>query len=362
MPPINSLIPTVLPWQMRPRNIRAIRTYQRIMSGPPNRSTNFALGFVAPTNDRISLTPVAGRWYQVKTGDTYWAISKGAYGKPNVRAGLMRLNNSPWNGYIQKARKGWEAYKVDGLQATPEYSATAPRRQPRGSGRSYPLIWIPPITGGEPRDVWPPDTEGEIGPIGPRGPIGPPGPPGREGARGELGPPSDPGDRGPVGPRGPIGPPGDGVGIPGPRGARGARGAIGPPGKGVGIPGPPGARGAIGPPGGRGTIGPPGGIGPPGRRGAIGPPGPGGEGVGVPGPIGPRGPRGLIGPPGPAGEADDFGDLDPQKVWQALVFYSRDHPDIVRRKLRELIGDMNGGTSKRSKMWVIPLVASLARL
>ncbi len=329
------MMPRAWPMLRYPTNIsRSVLFNAQRMRRGPSSPGYFGLGFLDPAKSQIALMPTAGMWYQVKTGDTFWAISKAAYGKPNVKKGLYLLNDAPWNGYIHKARKGWEAYKIDGLQATPDY--TAYKRNPKGSGKSYPLIWIPPITGGNPDDVWPPDTEGQIGPPGPRGKVGPPG---IEGARGELGPIGPPGAPGELGPIGPIGPPGEGDG--------------------AGLPGPPGPRGKIGPPG---KAGSPGVIGPPG---IIGPPGPAGEGIGIPGPpgaIGPSGPRGLIGPPGPAGEGGDLLDYDPQKVWQALIFYAREHPDIVRRRLRELLGDLNGGAGKRSKMWVIPLVASLAKL
>jgi hypothetical protein len=52
-------------------------------------------------------------------------------------------------------------------------------------------------------------------------------------------------------------------------------------------------------------------------------------------------------------------DLDPQEVWQSLVLYSREHPTIVKKTLKKLLGDMEG---KKSKMWILPLVAALGRL
>lgn len=258
---------------------RNARRYMRDMinwrPARPMRSFSglgFGFGFIDPQPSQISSTPVAGKWYRVKRGDTYWAISKAAYGQPNVKQGLYLMNDSLWNSYIDKKRTGWEAYRVDGLQATPDYSATD-YRAPKGSGTSYPLVWIPPLTGGEPSDVYPPTPN--AGPPGPRGPRGERGERGPIGPIGPIGPKGEKGDRGERGAIGPIGPKGD-------------RGPIGPPGQGAGtpVPGPPGPRGE------RGAIGPIGPVGPPGRSitGPMGPPGP-------PGPPG----ESIVGPPGPPG-------------------------------------------------------------
>lgn len=319
----------------------------RQIDGNPRRSDAFAgLGFVDPTPDRETATPQQGAWYRIKKGDTYWAVSKAAYGRDNVKRGLMLLNNSPWNGYIDKKRKGWEAYKVDGLQATPSYSADRPRA-PKGSGNAYPLVWVPPITGGDPDDVF--DQQGIPGPRGARGAKGAAGAQGIPGPRGQsggLGPQGIPGPRGARGEQGIPGPAGSGSGegIPGPRGARGARGAAGP----IGPQGLPGSRGEQGIPGTAQGI-----PGPRGARGAAGAPGAPGL-PGIPGPRGARGPQGL------PGSGATIEDLDPQEVWQALVFYARDHPDVVRRTLKKILGDMDGGKSK-SKMWVLPLIAAMVK-
>ena len=92
---INEQIPRVLSWQMNPNTIRAIRTYQRQMSSPRGRRSNFAfgsLGFLDPKSGQISSTPAQAMWYRVKKGDTYWAISKAAYGKKLVKKGLYLIN------------------------------------------------------------------------------------------------------------------------------------------------------------------------------------------------------------------------------------------------------------------------------
>jgi len=324
---INMLVPQAVRWSHSPAAVRAIRTFQRQMT-PQTARANFAgygLGFVDPKAGQIVTQPKQGAWYRLKSGESYWGISKRAYGQANVKKGLFLMNDSPWNEYIHKAKKGWTSYKVKGLQSTPDYSATE-FRAPKGSGHAYPLVWIPPLTGEEPKDVFPPDPDpvGIPGPPGPRGPIGPPG------ARGAIGPPGARGAIGPPGSKGAKGDPGA-VGPPGPRGPKGERGPMGPPGSGegggVGPPGPKGAKGdpgAIGPPGPRGAVGPPGARGPRGERGPIGPPGSGeGGGVGPPGPMGPMGPPGArgdigpagpMGPPGPAGSAGEGGGAD-NKMW-----------------------------------------------
>ena len=282
-----------------PNVARAILRYGhamdgRLRSGRYNLGSSGFLGFVDPKPGQVSPVPKQGAWYRIKKGETYWGISKAAYGKANVKAGLYLLDDSPWNGFIDQGPKGWEAYKRDGLQSTPHYSQTQPRGA-KGSGTGYPLVWIPPQTGEDPDDLFDDITPGEQGPPGPMGPAG---------RRGVPGPPGSDGSSGPMGPRGVPGPPGPG-------------------GAGEGVPGPPGPRGSLGPMGPRGVPGPPGpggsgeGVpGPPGPRGALGPMGPAGEGVPGPpgsgGSIGPMGPAGVPGPPGPAGTG---GGGDDKKLW-----------------------------------------------
>ena len=206
-----------------------------------------------PTPAQILATPTRGAWYRIKQGETWWGISKAAYGPDNVKAGLMLLNNSTWNDHIERKTAGWEAYKVKGLQSTPDYSAKNPHA-PKGSGNDYPTAWLPPSNGAEPESVYPPIIEGKIGPTGPKGdpgPIGPRGPTGAPGAIGPAGPTGAPGTasqeairsmlekylkehpeelRGPAGMKGSPGP----AGTPGPIGPRGPEGPPGPAGSGTG--------------------------------------------------------------------------------------------------------------------------------
>jgi len=145
-----------------------------------------------PTPDQILDVPTPGAWYRIKKGETWWGVSKTAYGKANVKKGLLTMNASTWNDHIDRKNKDWEAYKVKGLQATPDYSATNPHA-PVGSGNAYPVAWIPPLTGEEPEQMgYQPSEPTTPTPVtkppssttyipGPKGDPGPPGPPGDPG-------------------------------------------------------------------------------------------------------------------------------------------------------------------------------------
>ena len=192
-------------------------------------------GRYLPTKAEIVSTPKPGLWYQIKKGETWWGVAKKAYGSTDLKKGLLLMNKSSWNDHINRKKKGWEAYKVAGLQATPDYDSSANPRAKVLSGNEYPVAWIPPLTGEEPEDLGfgaGPTIPTPVPGQGPPGPIGPPGPKGATG---------------PVGPPGPAGK-GSGTSIPGP---------AGPPGKSiVGPPGPAGPAGPVGPPGPAGPIGP----------------------------------------------------------------------------------------------------------
>jgi len=232
-----------------------------------------------PGAGQIATVPTAGAWYQLKKGDTYWGISKAAYGSENVKTGLYAINDSTWNAYIQKGKKGWESYKISGLQANPDYVAGT--RQPKGSGGDYPTVWIPPLEGGEPEDVigtpgtpppvYLPGPTGPQGPIGPPGSIGPVGPMGPKGDKGDQGPPGSSvdaeavkkaiqdylaanppaqGPMGPMGPPGPMGPAGSSIDVEAVKKAIEAYLVANPPAQGpMGPMGPPGPMGPAGPPG-----------------------------------------------------------------------------------------------------------------
>lgn len=200
---------------------------------------------VVPEDSQILDSPTPGYWYQIKKGETWYGVAKRAYGAADLKRGLLLMNAAEWNDHISRKKKGWEAYNVAGLQATPDYDRDKPHAGV-GSGHDYPVAWIPPLTGEEPEDIVDTDsnssssssTEYIVGPAGPqgeRGPAGPTGPTGPQGARGPVGPvgpvgpagpsindqaildavsaymsshPSAAGERGPIGPMGPSGPAG----------------------------------------------------------------------------------------------------------------------------------------------------------
>ena len=256
-------------------------------------------GRYIPTTDEILSSPKIGAWYRIKKGETWYGVAKKAFGSTNLKKGLFAMNDSTWNGNIDRKKTGWESYGVVGMQATPDYDVTNPRAK-KNSGTAYPVAWIPPITGEEPEELGHKDepiivtptpvtpTPVTPTPVTPT-PVTP-----------------TPITQGPPGPQGVPGPPGP-QGIPGPPG----KSIIGPPGS-QGVPGPAG-KSIIGPPGPQGVPGPAG-------KSIIGPPGP----QGVPGPAG----KSIIGPPGPQGP-----------------------PGAV---------SVSGGTS--DKMWMLPLVALFASL
>jgi hypothetical protein len=203
-----------------------------------------------PDPSEILDTPQPGAFYRPKSGETPWGVSKRAYGKANVKAGLFLMNDASWNSHVNKKKTGWEAYKVKGLQFTPDYDVNDPKASVL-SGHSQPVIWIPPLSGEEPEVLYPepepvitiptpaptpapaptPVPSPIVGPPGPQGPpgksiIGPPGPQGPQGPPGEAtdeailsavkaylaaNPPpgGPPGPQGSPGPQGPPGPPGE---------------------------------------------------------------------------------------------------------------------------------------------------------
>jgi len=295
-----------------------------------------------PTSEQIVQVPSPGLWYRLKKGDTYWAISKTAYGKANVKKGLMLMNDSSWNDYIDKKSKGWEAYGVKGLQATPDYSATN-LRAPKGSGKDYPTVWIPPMDGKEPEDIYKPG----IGPVGPqggrgeKGDPGPAGPPGRPPTTAEIAaavttylqanPP-------PAGPRGPAGPPGQAT-----------EAAIKEAVEAIIAANPDRFRG---PAGARGPIGPPGQATSEQITAAVieylkaNPP--------------PAGPRGPAGPPGPPGEATE------QAILDAINKYIAANPEKFRGPQGPQGPPGKSGTGigggGKANMWILPFLGLIASL
>jgi hypothetical protein len=301
-----------------------------------------------PDLSQILSTPTIGAWYRLKKGDTYWGISKKAYGADNIKAGLYAMDDNPGNSHIAQGPKGWEAYNRDGLQATPDYSATAPRA-PKGSGKDYPTVWIPPLSGETPEQIYPPEpiiTTPE--PVSP--PIvsipGPPGPPGPQGPEGKKG---SPGSTGPAGP-----PPSDSAIFS----AITKYLTTNPP--------PAGPAGPMGPPGPKGDPGeatdaaimaavqqylaanPP----------PAGPPGP----KGLPGSMGPAGLIGPAGPMGPPGPKGDPGEATDEAIMSAVQQYLAANPPPAGPPGPEGPAGKSGGGGDGKGMWVLNALALLATL
>ena len=316
-----------------PRIFRLTRPDRRRLTHWVNtRSNQYAMsgtdaeGRYIPTEDEIKDYPTPGYWYRFGTynpDETYYGISKRAYGADNVRTGLFLLNDATWNSHIDKKKRNWESYGVEGLQSTPDYDSYNNPRALVLTGHDYPVLWVPPMSGDEPEDIG--FTDPEPAPILVP-PVEPPKP--------QPKPPSAPGIPGPQGPAGPAGP-------AGPRGARGERGPAGPkgdPGEASNeairlavikwmnehkneLKGPPGKAGKRGPAGPRGAAG---------KRGATGPKGEQGK----PGLIGPMGPTGPVGPAGKRGERGSQG--DPGEKGKA------------------------GKDAQRAAFWLLPLMALYA--
>ncbi len=312
-----------------------------------------------PTPEQISASPKAGLWYRIKKNENWWGVSKAAYGSADVKKGLLIINKATWNDHIERKSTGWEAYNVKGLQATPNYSATAPHA-PKGSGTDYPTAWIPPITGEEPEDIGYKPDGGKVTII-----PGSPGEPGTQGPKGDPGPMGPPGPgatdaqvmaalqtwaaanpdkmRGPVGPAGAKGPKGD----PGTATAADIQNAVssyiaanpdkvrGPQGA-PGLPGPQGAPGQATEAAIMAAV----------REWAAANPDK------MRGPAGPMGPPGSQGMPGPKG---DPGQATAQAIQAAVADYLAAHP-IKPPSTPSPITAIAGGDSK---MWLMPLIFAL---
>jgi hypothetical protein len=288
-----------------------------------------------PTPAEILDKPKPGGFYRITTekpDETWYGVAKRAYGAANVKKGLLAMNAATWNDHINRKKKGWESYKVKGLQDTPDYSEIHPHA-PVMTGHAHPVVWIPYLdTEGNPTE---PEDSYKIPPP----PTGPGGPTNAEiealiKAYLEAHPP-------PPGPPGPAGKAGK-TGAKGPQGDPGVPGEIGPPGK----------PGKTGPKGGKGDPGPMGPPGPPATEAQIAelvssyldknPPA-----KGDPGPPGPQGIPGIQGPPGAPG-----GSVSPGQIQSAVQDYLATHPvktpaidwSVVDDKIANALSGFKPGT------------------
>lgn len=344
----------------------------------PRSSRYFRRGFLLDGADPIITDkPVFNAYYLAPVGVTLrlWDIAKAA----RVAAGLDQSFNyktikaislSDANKHIQYTNVGFGNYPFTGPEYVKRYSAALDAN--KGSGKRYPVIWIP-----DPRDVQEPAQQqskpplvievapaspGEVtvGPTGERVIIGLPGKDGSrgkvgaDGAAGAQGLPGSAGPAGPVGPAGRAGVPGEAGpagqgGPPGPKGRQGETGAAGPAGRvvttsgGKMIPGLPGASGL---PGARGPAGLPGMMGPAGA-------------TGLPGA---RGTTGATGARGPVGTAS------PGIIAAAVNEYLLKNPpggidqDKIKAIIQQILKDRGTSGGPSSPWLALPIFGLLARL
>jgi len=260
----------------------------------------------------VSSTPTVGYYYQTKADENPWKIAQKAYETPGlttVKNGLMIMNRNPANDHIKKGTAGWESYKIEGLQLNAKY-AEGDATAVYGSGKSFPLLWIPPLDERTPEQMSGTGKTGETGKTGQTGPAGPPGPIGPIGPAGPAGPQ---GERGPAGPRGEQGPPGPVVTT-----------------EGKSVTGPQGPPGPIGP-------------------------------------AGPVGPRGEQGPPGPAGSGGQISadaiDSAIKKYFAANPFLTREEAEEMIEKLKKMKTQTTSGVGTMAdSAWLVPILGFLARL
>ena len=106
-----------------------------------------------PLSSVLEKSPKPGTFYRPRKGITPATVAEVAYGKAGRKAGLLAMNRSTWNDHVRRAKTGWEAYGVPGLQFEARYSSTDPLAT-YGSGSSFPVIWVPPVAGGEPESIF----------------------------------------------------------------------------------------------------------------------------------------------------------------------------------------------------------------
>jgi len=104
----------------------------------------------------IATTPIPGRYYRVKSGDTLLGITGKAY---NIGSGSERLRRSKWINNAQVNRVYWvkpqkdfnKEHYPDGIVYLTNAWASDPEAALRGEpGKSYPVLYIPVTEGDEP--------------------------------------------------------------------------------------------------------------------------------------------------------------------------------------------------------------------
>jgi hypothetical protein len=130
----------------------------------PPSGGGYALGRYVPTTAQIlTAAPRPGTFYRPRQGIWPIKVAEVAYGAADRKRGVLSINASTWNDHVRRASKGWEAYKVNGLQFEARYGA-----HPSSffnTGNAYPVIWVPPLDGREPEAFF--STGPVVPPVGP---------------------------------------------------------------------------------------------------------------------------------------------------------------------------------------------------
>ena len=107
--------------------------------------------YVPDASEILTSNPKPGSFYIPRSGIYPAKVADVAYGAADRKRGLLAMNASTWNDHIRRAAAGWEPYKVKGLQFEAKYSSDP--RAVYGSGKLFPIVWVPLLDGREPEAV-----------------------------------------------------------------------------------------------------------------------------------------------------------------------------------------------------------------
>jgi len=118
---------------------------------PPPAGGIISGRYVPSASQILTAAPRPGTFYRPRLGIYPIKVAEVAYGEAGRKRGVLSMNASSWNDHVRRGAKGWEAYGVAGLQFDPKYGSHPCSTY--GSGKLYPVIWVPPLTGEEP-EAW----------------------------------------------------------------------------------------------------------------------------------------------------------------------------------------------------------------
>jgi hypothetical protein len=118
---------------------------------PPPAGGIISGRYVPSASQILTAAPRPGTFYRPRLGIFPIKVAEVAYGSAGRKAGVLSMNASSWNDHVRRGPKGWEAYGVSGLQFDPKYGSHPCSTY--NTGKLYPVVWVPPLTGEEP-EVW----------------------------------------------------------------------------------------------------------------------------------------------------------------------------------------------------------------